>query len=159
MKKMLSLLLCAVLALACIALFMGCVALQHVCHARGVQYNVWYDNGALMLCGLMAFILMSKMPPQWFTNSKPEPRQGDMATPRQQNLLSRVSYVLSYYSFALYLTHLPVQILLKASIKQLPLSMPLQTIVLFLSSLLISLAACWLIAKPPVIGKRLLYLK
>lgn len=70
-------------ALACggIALFVGCVALQHVCHARGVQYNVWYDNGALMLCGLMAFILMSKMPPQWFTNSKPEPHQGDMATP------------------------------------------------------------------------------
>lgn len=149
-------------ALACggIALFVGCVALQHVCHARGVQYNVWYDNGALMLCGLMAFILMSKMPPQWFTNSKPEPHQGDMATPpRQQNLLSRVSYVLSYYSFALYLTHYPVQMLLKASIKQLSLSMPLQTIVLFLSSLLICLAACWLIAKPPVIGKRLLYLK
>ena len=49
--------------------------------------------------------------------------------------------------------------LLKAPIKQLPLSMPSKTIVLFLSSLLISLVACWLIAKLPVIGKRLLYLK
>lgn len=119
--------------------FVVTVALQMLAYEKMVLAPVWYNNGLLMVAGLCLFVLLSRL-----TVAK-EPR---------------AIWALSYYSFALYLVHFPVKMILSPLVAIWGLPNHLIA-VLALSSIVIvvSLAICYLIGKIPVIGKRMLYLK
>lgn len=122
--------------------FAFAVVLQLFSYSEGVRYNVWYNNGLLMLAGLALFELLSRA-----TNLR----------------ASRVVSTLSYYSFALYLVHFPVRLLLAPIVLGCPLVAFLPrccgVVILFAAVLALSLPLCVLIARIPKIGAKILYLK
>lgn len=122
--------------------FAATVLLQLFSYSEGVRYNVWYNNGLLLLAGLALFELLSRA-------------KGLRA--------SRAVSTLSYYSFALYLVHFPIRLLLApivlgwAPIASLPRCCGV--VALFAVVLALSLLLCGLIARIPKIGAKILYLK
>lgn len=129
-----------VLAVAAIVLFVLCVSFQLWSYSLNSAYNIWYTNGLLVLCALACFELLSRIP--------------DNRVPAY-----KVVYTVSYYSFALYLVHFPIRMLIAPAIKALPVMLPIQTLVLWALTFTISLIVSWAISKIPRIGKPLLYLK
>lgn len=74
----------AILCIACIFL------LQWYSYAKGVKYNVWYDNGFLVIASLCLFALIMAIP--WKPN--------------------KLITSLSLCSFGIYLVHFPIKIVL-----------------------------------------------
>lgn len=125
-----------------IAAFVLTILLQMFSYGEGVRYNVWYNNGLLLLSGISLFELLSR------------------ALTLRPN---RTVAVLSYYSFALYLVHFPVRLLLAPIVLKWPFveASPnfFGVLVLFVVVLAISLLLCWMVARIPKIGTKILYLK
>lgn len=114
------------------------VGLQLFAYSNGVFAPVWYTNALLLLSGLSMFLLISRM-----------------------NFLRerRAVFTLSYYSFALYLVHFPVKILLTPFVQALHVPHLVGVGMLSLVVLVVSLVVCSLIARIPKIGARILYLR
>ncbi len=143
-----------VLALTALILFVGCVEFQVWCYGNGHAYNIWYTNALLLLCGISAFELFSRLPYHLFVNQGRH-KNGEP----DSTLFGRICYLLSYYSFAIYLVHFPIQILLRPYIEQIPTIMPVQTTIAFCSVFVSSALVSWVLSKIPLLGKPLLYLK
>lgn len=146
------------LTAATATLFALCVAFQLWCYGSDVQYNIWYSNGLLLLCSLALFELFSRLQKKLFTYTPP----CDDIIPDESSkltLFGRITYWLSYYSFAVYLTHFPLRMLILPFFKQLNLPMSIRALALFAFTLVTSLCLCWILSKIPRIGKALLYLK
>lgn len=142
------------LGLIALASFLGCVLLQTWCYENGSAYNVWYNNGLLLLCGLSLFELFSHLPNRLFVR---RPDCEELACER--TMFGRACYCISYYSFAIYLVHYPILLVLTPYIDQIPIMPSAKTAVAFCALLTTSLAASWLLSKIPRVGKPLLYLK
>lgn len=122
-----------------LAAFAATVGLQLFAYDHDVHAPVWYSNGFLLVAGLGVFLLLAKIK--------------GLEETRWISTISR-------YSFAIYLVHPPVKILIAPFIEELGLPMHfLQVIVLSVVVLAISLALCWAIAKIPRVGERLLYMR
>ena len=119
--------------------FLATVSLQVFAYSNDVFAPIWYTNGLLLTTGFLLFLLFSCGTS--FRNSK-------------------IVFALSYYSFALYLVHFPVLMLIAPYIA--PLGIPshaIQVAVLFAIDLTISIILCAIIARIPKIGSVILYLK
>lgn len=118
------------------------VFLQIYAYSCNVGYNVWYNNGALLIAGFAIFGLFSK----------------------GKNLKElEVVSALSYYSFPIYLVHFPIRLALApyflkwAPIVHLP--HVIQDLSFAMILIVLSLAVCKLIATIPKIGPKLIYLR
>lgn len=119
--------------------FFFVVAVQLYGYAHEVRAAVWYDNGLLLLAGLGLFLWLSRA-----------------LSLRKVKIIS----ILSYYSFALYLVHYPIKILLAPLMCSLGIpSSALQVIVLSVLVLVISLVVCAVIARIPKVGGKILYMR
>lgn len=118
--------------------FVGLIALRVFGYANGVRGAAWYSNGILLIAGVCAFALLSRI--------------------KGLKELAVMS-VISCYSFALHLVHFPVKILYAPMICALSLpSYALEALLLTLVVLLVTLAICVAIARVPKVGERVLYL-
>lgn len=118
--------------------FICTVLMQWCAYMRWVSYNVWYDNLFLMICAVTIFELVSRV----------------------ENVpCKKVFALVSKYSFAIYLIHNPINMLLQRN--ETLLSMPKEVGVLCVWALTIiaSWIACYLISKIPKIGKVILYMR
>ena len=119
--------------------FLATVYLQIFAYNRGVYAPAWYSNGLLMAAGLNLFVFLA-----------------------QAKSLKETKWIsiISYYSFALYLVHYPIKILIAPLVTSAGIpTHALQVIVLSLCVLAISLVVCWAIARIPKVGEKLLYLR
>ncbi|NHM16164.1 acyltransferase family protein [Eggerthellaceae bacterium zg-887] len=119
--------------------FASVVLFQEFIFAKGVEIPLWYSNGILLLAGFFLFVTFSR---------------GHRL--KESFVIQR----LSYYSFALYLVHYPLKLLLAPVViaSGLP-SHLLQTLVIAAVVLMVSLFLCALIRRIPVVGAKILYLK
>lgn len=119
--------------------FVIVVVMQLWLYHKGLAYNVWYSNGFLLLSGLCFFELLS----------------------RTTNLPSGIFVKsLAKYSFAIYLTHFPIKMLLTPWIGIfLNGSAAPSVILLIIATLLISWGASILLSKIPFVGEKLLYMR
>lgn len=126
------------IALLGTASFVLTVSLQLFAYGKSVSAPVWYTNAFLLLSGLSLFLLISRV------NCLRE---------------SRVAFMLSYYSFALYLVHFPVKILLTPFVQAMCVPHLAEVGILSLLVLVVSLVVCVLIARIPKVGATILYLR
>lgn len=119
--------------------FILVVWLQCFAFGQMVPVPAWYTNGLLFLAGLAVFLLFSRL-----KNLHPR----------------RIVSVVSRYSFALYLVHYPVLLLLYPVIgaSGIPTHL-LRIAVLFCVVFATSLVICIVIARIPKIGSRMLYMR
>lgn len=128
-----------VLILGGIASFACTVFLQMLSYARGVYEPLWYNNGLLLVASLCFFLVKSHS---------------------QSKRLTEPTRLLSKYSFAIYLVHFPVILLLSPLFAQVPLPFHcLEVILLSAVALSISLMICVAIARIPGIGAKMLYMR
>lgn len=122
-----------------LVLFASIVALQMFGFAHGVKSSVWYSSGLLLAAGLCLYLALSHI---------------------KAVRVPKVVEVLSYYSFALYLVHYPVKILVTPWVELMGLpGRSFEVLVASIAILLISLALCALIARIPKVGAKVLYLR
>ena len=112
------------------------VLLQIFPLAYGKTYNVWYDCGFLVICGLFLF--------KWFSFTK------FIGSQKWWTWLSR-------NSFGIYLIHFPLIMVLQEWAKSLPLIMPVKVMLLCGIVLAISILICRGINHFPRLSKLLLY--
>lgn len=119
--------------------FAAVVVMQLWLYHMGILYNVWYSNGILLISGLCFFELLSRTI---------DPPSG------------KVVQSLAKYSFAIYLTHFPIKILLTPYIGDiLNGSIAPSVILLTISTLLISWGISIVLSKIPFVGEKLLYMR
>lgn len=106
-------------------------------YGYNIKYNLWYDNLFLLICGIACFELISRV------KNVPGKR-----------IFSKVSK----YSFAIYLVHNPVNLVLKRYTSMLS-PRPLRVLVVWGVTLLCSLLISYLINKIPKMGKMILYMR
>lgn len=116
--------------------FLLTVLLQIFPLAYGKTYNVWYDCGFLVICGLFLF--------KWFSFTK------FIGSQKWWTWLSR-------NSFGIYLIHFPLIMVLQEWAKSLPLIMPVKVMLLCGIVLAISILICRGINHFPRLSKLLLY--
>lgn len=122
-----------------LAAFAATVGLQLFAYDHNVHSPVWYSNGFLLIAGFSIFLLLAQA---------------------KRIKETRWVSVISRYSFAIYLVHPPVKIMIAPFVEELGLPMHfLQVIALSLFVLVISLVLCWAIAKIPKVGEKLLYMR
>ena len=130
------------LAASSFALMMG---MQVRALALGVTQKVWYSSALLAVCALCLFVPVSRV-------GRP--------------VAGRLVGALSKYSFAVFLVHAPVYAAIVPYVAALPLALPHAAVVilvrvalLFAATLAISLCVSAAIARIPVVGRRLLYMR
>ena len=118
--------------------FVSVVFLQIWSYQEGYEYNVWYNNLLLLAASMGIYELASRI---------------------------RILYgykiikTISFYSFAVYLTHYILKELLADSVKSLAVSMPLKVALLWAICFAGGFAVSFLISKIPKAGKYILYMK
>ena len=112
------------------------IGLQWFSYGHGVAYNVWYDNGLLLLCTLCLFGLFSRI---------------------SATRIHGICLWLSLNSFGIYLVHFPFIMLLRKVLIPLSVPMPGKVILLWVSVLIISCVICKIINLSPRLGRLLLY--
>lgn len=110
------------------------LAVECFSYARGVKYNVWYDNATLLLAALALFLLLARKQPVW---------------PGLESL--------SRCSFGIYLVHNLILILLAQRL-QLP-ARVLKFGVLLVLTLVLSWALVWLVSRQRQLGRWLFFIK
>lgn len=119
--------------------FVAIVALQIFGFDHGAKAGVWYSSGLLLLAGLCLYLALSHI-----------------KAPR----IPKAVEVLSYYSFALYLVHYPVKILVTPWIESIELpGRSFEVVFASIVILAISLVLCAIIARIPKVGAKVLYLR
>ena len=112
------------------------IGLQWFSYSHGVAYNVWYDNGFLLLCTLCLFELFSRT---------------------SADRLHNTCLWISLNSFGIYLVHFPFIMLLRKVLIPLGIPMPAKVVLLWMSVLIISCVLCKIINLSPRLGRLLLY--
>ena len=136
-----------------IILFAICVGFQYWCFSLGSSYKIWYNNLLLSLLGIALFVLFARMPNNAIVSR-------DLRTSQSRvTAFGAIVGPLSYYSFAVYLIHNPICMLLSPLIRDLSLIRPIQVFLLAFSVLMVSMVVAALISRIPNVGKVLLYLK
>ncbi|MDO4943287.1 MAG: acyltransferase, partial [Lachnospiraceae bacterium] len=120
-----------------IGLVLG-VALQIWAYSNNYEYNIWYDCLFLLIAGLMFFEAASRI------------RSVPMYTMVKQ---------ISYYSFAIYLIHGMIRIILIKCVANLHMMILVEVFVVWMLSFVISLLCAWFINKIPVVGRIILNTK
>lgn len=110
---------------------------QIMCFSRFVGYIIWYDNGLLLLATVPLFELLLRI---------------------KDVKLKPLVRALGVSSFGVYLLHVPVQKMI-APLMWFTDEMPIQVILSFIISLVISFAVVLLVGRIPKVGKWLFYLK
>ncbi|WP_296954745.1 acyltransferase [uncultured Dialister sp.] len=124
------------LAIAGFVSFIFTVVFQMAAHWKGVNYNVWYNYGFLVICTLCIFELFS--------------RRGHYPFQKAWNWLSR-------NSFGIYLIHFPFCMLISRKLTAVHMLMPLKVILLWCCILAISVIICLVVDRFPKISRILLY--
>jgi len=127
----------ALLSVGCF-FFAATILLQLYSYHKGVKYNVWYDCGFLLIASLCFFECFARF---------------------KVHTCPKLIAIIAKYSFAIYLIHNPVRMILAPYIKALSLMLPLKVGLLWLISLLISLLIATIIYRIPKVGKFILYMK
>ena len=127
----------SILLLLAAAAFLATVGLQLYAYQHMMKYNVWYNNGLLVLCSFALFELGTRIKEYPFKNT---------------------IYDLSRCSFGIYLVHNPI---LLAMHKFIPLQgmLPIQVIVLWFGVFFISWLIVHWISKVPILGRYLFFMK
>lgn len=112
------------------------IACQITAHQCGINYNVWYQYGFLVICALCLFELFSRC---------------------QHYPLQKVWDWLSRNSFGIYLIHFPFCMLISRGMGHVHLLMPFKVVILWCSMLIISALLCLVVDRFPKLGKILLY--
>lgn len=121
------------------AAFAAVVTLQVFGFNHDINATVWYSSGLLLLAGLCLYLSLSHI--------------------RVPSVPKAVE-VLSFYSFALYLVHYPVKIVVVPQIEVMGLpSRSIEVLVASAVILVASLVICALIARIPKLGAKILYLR
>lgn len=124
---------------ASIAFFALTIFEQIFAYGHGLSSPVWYTDALLFCSGFFLFLSFSKM--------------------RSAKVRPTVA-MLAKYSFALYLVHFPIRILLTPWVATLGLPLyALQVIVLTIAVLIISLIICVVVAHIPKLGRWVLYMR
>lgn len=127
------------LAFIAVGSFAIAILMQWLAFDHGAKAQIWYTNCFLLITGLAIFLI--------FSHGKKLKE-------------TRLIAWLSTYAFAIYLVHFPIKQIITPWVQGLDLpTTALETIALGVLVLAISLIISMAIAKIPVIGKRLLYLK
>lgn len=125
-----------------VAVVICCIALgtvmQLFAFSRGVQYTIWRDNLLILFASVAVFELFSRIRRIKYTKFIKE---------------------LASYSFAVYLVHVIIRLLLLEWILSLPIIRPVKVIIFWLITLALSYAAAWLISRIPKVGNYLIYRK
>lgn len=117
--------------------FGGAVISQLYSYFKGIGYNIWYSNLFLLLLGICIFELTSRIKKVPFT---------------------RFFTTLSYYSFAIYLVHNPINMVLKRQLASIE-PRPLRVLIVWGVTIVISILVSFAISKIPKFGKKILYMK
>lgn len=119
-----------------VALFLLVLGIELASYARGIAYNVWYNNAFLAGSALLLFSLFARI---------------------KNGLDYSALYWLSRNSFGIYLFHFPALMLIRKILLVLPWMMPAKVMVLWLSVLFVSCVLCWIIDHFPRLARILLY--
>lgn len=114
------------------------VALQIWSYSNNYEYNIWYDCPFLLAAALMFFEAVSRI------------RNVPMYVIVKQ---------ISYYSFAIYLIHSLIRIILIVCVIDLYITNLIKVFIVWILSFVISLLCAWFINKIPVIGMIILNTK
>lgn len=117
--------------------FVLAVFQQVASYSQGTAYNVYYDNLFIFLCGALGFELLSRV--------KTVP-------------CKKMFWGIAKYSFAIYLVHKPINLLLK-TIPMLEDLAPLRVMVVWFGTIVCSYVVVYLINKIPKFGKAVLYMR
>ena len=134
LKKIKSVYLC-ITAILCVVLGMG---IQMWAYAKNYSYNIWYDSPFLYIASISLFELFSRV--------------------RTVKCYFWVNG-LAKYSFAVYLIHMMVMMLLVRKMYILQTMQPVKVLILWLGSAILSYICVWCISKIPKLGKYILYIK
>ncbi len=125
-----------------IAVIVCCIAagtvMQLWAFSRGVQYTIWRDNPLILFASVALFEAFSRI---------------------RTVKCARFIKELASYSFAVYLVHVIIRLLLLDFFIALPMIRPLKVVLFWLVTLLLSYLAAWLIGKVPKAGNYLIYRK
>ena len=126
----------SVLAIVGFVSFILTVAFQVAAHWKGVNYNVWYNYGLLVICTLCIFELFS--------------RKDHYPFQKVWNWISR-------NSFGIYLIHFPFCMLISRKLAGVHILMPVKVIILWSCILAISIIICLIVNRFPKLSRILLY--
>lgn len=126
------------LGIAVIVCFIVVVLMQMLSYQNGVNYNLYYDNIFILLIGIGMFEILSRQKMIPFYNCV---------------------RVLSYYSFAIYLVHNPISIVMRKCLMNIVPSRPLLVILVWGITIVLSLVVSYGISKIPKVGRKILYMK
>ena len=125
-----------------IAVIVCCIALgtvmQLFAFSRGVQYTIWRDNPLILLASVALFEAFSRI---------------------REVKHAKFIKELASYSFAVYLVHVIIRLLLLNFILSLPIIRPVKVIIFWLITLILSYLVSWLISRIPKAGNYLIYRK
>ncbi len=123
-----------ILAVIGIVAFISTVGIQLSAYQNGYGYNVWYSCGFLMVCALCIFLIISRMP---------------------RIPLQTCADDISRKSFGIFLVHYPILLLIKeyTNVSGGIFIMPVEVILLFIGTFIISWIVVTLILKIPKVGK------
>ena len=119
-----------------VALFLLVLGIELASYARGIAYNVWYNNAFLAGSALLLFSLFVRI---------------------KNGLDYSALCWLSRNSFGIYLLHFPALMLIRKILLFLPWMMPTKVMILWLAVLFISCVLCWIIDHFPRLARILLY--
>ena len=138
-----------VLAVIAVVSFIITVNVQLFLYSQGITRNVWYNWGTLVICALSIFVLFKNS----FNN----------AEEISYGIVSRKSFdivrYISRFSFAIYLIHYPVLLLLEKIIKGLKANLPMKVLLLWIITFLCSAVLCFVLGNVMYLRKYLLYVK
>lgn len=101
---------------------------------KGQRYNVWYDNGFLMITSAAIFVLLYK-------------------TDISNRILLTITKFLSKYSFAVYLIHNIIRYYVARYLKYFPAGHFVKTFLGWAIILLLSYLSAWILSRIPKVGR------
>ncbi len=138
-----------VLVVMAVVSFIITVNVQLFLYSQGITSNVWYNWGTLAICALSIFVFFF-----FFFNNAEE-----TAYKIVSNKSGDVVHFISRFSFAIYLIHYPVLLLLEKIIKGLKANLPMKVLLLWIITLLCTAVLCFVLGKVVYLRKYLLYVK
>lgn len=127
------------LLLGSVGLLFGTVWIQSFGYHHNVYYRVWYDFGLLFVASIFIFELLKRR--------------------KVLNRYSKIWYMLSEYSFGIYLIHNPILISLIKMKFMGEINTVVRVIILCLVTLIGSWLSVWALSKIPRVGRQLFLIK
>ena len=127
-----------IVSLLCVLSFAAAVAFWVWCYCHNYGWNMWYDCVFLAFASVFLFELISRI---------------------RKVPFEKACRFLSRYSFAVFIVHIIILILIGPFINMLSLLIPAKVVLLEISLLVLSYLLAYLISLIPKAGKYILYLK